>query len=139
MSTVHGGQGNIITNGLVLYVDAANPRSYPPPYNGTAWTDLSTTKLGVILTNGPTYNTGSRGNIVFDGTNDYADFSPHFFLTNNNPRTLIAWVKTTNTQTGSSVSVKNPIFGQIEDSSMSGIGVDNGYVSMVHYNYAANT
>jgi hypothetical protein len=39
MSTVQGGPGNIVTNGLVLYLDAANTRSYPG--TGTVWNDLS--------------------------------------------------------------------------------------------------
>lgn len=73
MSTVHGGQGNIVTNGLVLNLNAGNPRSYPPPYNSTTWTDLSGNGNNGTLTNGPTYNTGSGGSIVFDGTNDFVD------------------------------------------------------------------
>ena len=40
MSTVQGGQGNIVTNGLILNLDAANPRSYAPPFNGTTWQNL---------------------------------------------------------------------------------------------------
>jgi len=71
MSTVQGGQGNIVTNGLVLNLDAANPRSYLPPYNGTTWFNLASSSTNGTLTNGPTFNTGSGGSIVFDGTNDY--------------------------------------------------------------------
>lgn len=32
MSTITGGRGNIVTSGLVLNLDAANPRSYKPPF-----------------------------------------------------------------------------------------------------------
>jgi len=71
MSTVQGGQGNIVTSGLVLNLDAANPRSYLPPYNGTTWFDLSGNSNNGTLTNGPTFNTSNGGSIVFDGTNDY--------------------------------------------------------------------
>ena len=70
MSTVQGGQGNIVTNGLVLNLDAANPRSYLPPYNGTTWFNLASSSTNGTLTNGPTFNTGSGGNIVFDGVDD---------------------------------------------------------------------
>ena len=71
MSTVQGGQGNIVTNGLVLNLDAANPRSYPQPYNGTTWTDLSGVGNNGTLTNGPIFGSENGGYIRCDGTNDY--------------------------------------------------------------------
>jgi len=69
MSTIDGGPGNIITNGLVLYLDAANVRSYPT--TGTTWTDLSGNGNNGTLINGPTFNSANGGSIVFDGVNDY--------------------------------------------------------------------
>jgi hypothetical protein len=71
MSTVQGGQGNIVTNGLVLNLDAANPRSYAPPFNGTTWTDLSGQGNNGTLTNGVAYTGSNGGALVFDGVNDY--------------------------------------------------------------------
>ena len=59
----------IITDGLVLYLDAANTRSYPG--SGTTWSDLSRGGNTGTLVNGPTFNSGNGGSIVFDGTNDY--------------------------------------------------------------------
>lgn len=72
MSTVTGGQGNIVTNGLVLNLDAANPRSYPQPYNGTALRNLVPVSSSIFgsLTNGPTFSTSGSGCIVFDGVDD---------------------------------------------------------------------
>lgn len=58
----------IITDGLVLYLDAANKRSYPG--TGTTWTDLLRNSNGT-LTNGPTFSMDADGAIVFDGANDY--------------------------------------------------------------------
>jgi len=58
------------TDGLVLYLDAANTRSYPG--SGTIWSDLSRGGNNGTLTNGPTFNGANGGSIVFDGTNDYA-------------------------------------------------------------------
>lgn len=58
----------IVTDGLVLCLDAANRKSYPG--TGTGWTDLSNTGNNGVLTNGPTYSTLNGGNINFDGTND---------------------------------------------------------------------
>jgi hypothetical protein len=59
----------IVTNGLVLHLDAAQLRSYPG--SGTTWTDLSGNGNNGTLTNGPTFNSGNGGSIVLDGVNDY--------------------------------------------------------------------
>jgi hypothetical protein len=64
----------VITDGLVLYLDAANTRSYPG--TGTAWNDLSRSGNNGTLTNGPTFNSGNGGSIVFDGVDDYVNLSP---------------------------------------------------------------
>jgi len=62
---------NIVDNGLVLYLDAANIKSYPT--TGTTWADLSKSGYTGTLTNGPTFNSSNGGSIVFDGTNDYVN------------------------------------------------------------------
>ena len=59
----------IVTNGLVLALDAANTKSYPG--SGTVWSDLTPNGNNGALTNGPTFNSANGGSIVFDGTNDY--------------------------------------------------------------------
>jgi hypothetical protein len=64
------GGPNIITNGLVLQLDAANAKSYPG--SGTVWRDLSGNNNSGSLVNGPTFNSANGGSIVFDGVNDYA-------------------------------------------------------------------
>jgi hypothetical protein len=69
MSTLNGGPG-VVLDRLVLNLDAANTKSYIS--GSTTWTDISRSGLSGTLTNGPTFNTGSGGSIVFDGTNDYA-------------------------------------------------------------------
>lgn len=58
----------IVTNGLILHLDAAQLRSYPG--TGTTWTDLSGNGNNGTLTNGPTFNSANGGSIVFDGVND---------------------------------------------------------------------
>ena len=58
----------IVTDGLVFAVDAANKKSYPG--SGTTWTDLAGSNDGT-LTNGPTFDSGNGGSIVFDGSDDY--------------------------------------------------------------------
>ena len=61
----------ISTDGLVLCLDAANTKSYSG--SGTVWSDLSRGGNNGTLTNGPTFNSGNGGSIVFDGVNDYVD------------------------------------------------------------------
>jgi hypothetical protein len=60
---------NIVTNGLVLALDAANTKSYPG--SGTTWRDLSRNNNGTLV-NGPTFNSANGGSIVFDGVDDFA-------------------------------------------------------------------
>ena len=60
----------IITDGLVLALDAGNTKSYPG--SGTSWSDLSGQGNTGTLTNGPTYSSADGGSIVFDGSNDSA-------------------------------------------------------------------
>jgi len=58
----------IVTDGLILALDAGNTKSYPG--SGTTWTDLSGNGNNGTLTNGPTFDSGNGGSIVFDGSND---------------------------------------------------------------------
>jgi len=57
---------DIITDGLVLALDAASSRSYSG--TGTTWYDLSGQEAHAEAVNMPTWN--SNGYFVFDGTND---------------------------------------------------------------------
>ena len=59
----------IVTDGLVLALDAANPNSYLG--SGTIWNDLTPNKNNGTLVNGPTFDSDTGGSIVFDGVNDY--------------------------------------------------------------------
>ena len=58
----------IVTNGLVLNLDAANKDSYPG--TGTTWYDLSGQGYNGTLINGPSFNIDSGGCIDFDGIDD---------------------------------------------------------------------
>ena len=63
----------IVTNGLVLCLDASDRNSYPG--SGTTWYDVSNNGNHATLTNGPTFSTSNGGIFTFDGSNDYADVS----------------------------------------------------------------
>jgi hypothetical protein len=81
----------IITNGLVLALDAANVRSYPG--SGTTWSDLSGNGNTGTLTNGPTFSSANGGSIVFDGTNDYCTTAATVeAATNSNLQTFSGWL-----------------------------------------------
>ena len=58
----------VVTDGLVLALDAANKKSYPG--SGTVWNDLSGNNTNGTLTNGPVFDSGNAGSIDFDGTDD---------------------------------------------------------------------
>jgi hypothetical protein len=64
---------NIVTNGLVLALDASDPKSYPG--SGTTWFDRSGNASNATLVNGVAYNSDNRGSLLFDGSNDYVDFT----------------------------------------------------------------
>ena len=78
----------IVTDGLVLALDAGNTKSYPG--SGTAWTDLSGNGNNGTLTNGPTYNSADGGYFNFDGSNDYVDVSGSITVS---AATFLAWVR----------------------------------------------
>ena len=61
----------IVEDGLIFYLDAANPRSYDGA--GTTWTDLTTDKANGTLVNMTSSNLieENGGVFTFDGTNDY--------------------------------------------------------------------
>lgn len=62
---------NIVKDGLVFHIDAANSSSYP----GTGVTALNIAGVGAtgILINGVGFGVSSGGSFIFDGTNDYID------------------------------------------------------------------
>jgi hypothetical protein len=69
---VHAGP-EIVEDGLILALDAANPRSYTG--SGNTWFDLSRNSRNGTLMNSPTFSIANNGSLVFDGLNDYTDVS----------------------------------------------------------------
>lgn len=69
MSTLNGGPGNIVTNGLVMYLDAANYASYTS--GSLTWYDLTRNNNSGSLINGPIFSSSITSYIRLDGTNDY--------------------------------------------------------------------
>jgi len=84
----------IVRNGLVLALDAADKNSYPG--TGTTWTDLSGNGYNGTLTNSPTFSNSNGGSIIFDGTNDYTSTSLDLSWNNTNSVSISMWIKTGN-------------------------------------------
>jgi len=62
----------IVTDGLVLCLDAASKRSYPG--TGTVWTDMVGGVTG-SFTNGASFDSNNAGSVSFDGSNDKVTFT----------------------------------------------------------------
>ena len=101
----------IVTDGLVLALDAGNIKSYPG--SGTTWTDLSGRGNTGTLTNGPTYSSVNGGSIVFDGTNDYVIGNTPSGLNLSQPCSVNTWVYFNN------FSEINPRIIEVQDGSNS--------------------
>ena len=90
----------IVTNGLVLNLDAGYLPSYPQ--NGTSWYDLGPSGNTGTLTNGPTFSSTNGGSIIFDGTNDYSSLGssvPASLRIGDGDFTIDFWVYTNGTAT----------------------------------------
>jgi len=81
----------IVTDGLVLHLDAANNKSYVS--GSTTWNDLTNLNNTSSLTNSPTFSSDNAGGIVFDGIDDYIALPA---IDTNNNFTLSFWVMRTN-------------------------------------------
>ncbi len=127
-----GHSPNINTSSLVLAIDAGNVKSYPG--TGTTWSDLSSNRRSLTLTNGPSFSYSFDGMITFDGTNDIATFTS-VGVTNN--LTIIAWIRTTSTDASATSAVPAlPVVGDILNSIWYSFGVHGGKVR--YYNAKKN-
>jgi hypothetical protein len=81
---------HIITDGLVLYLDAANTKSYTS--GSTIVRSLTGTITGSLV-NGVGFSTGSNESWVFDGSNDQVDCGDIDILGGATSATFEVWVK----------------------------------------------
>ena len=110
MGLNHGWRGpNIVRDGLVLYLDAGSPNSYQG--TGTIWKDISkVNQNNGTLINGPTFDSGNGGSIVFDGTNDTVDFGNVLNL-GINDLTINQWIKITSSLVSTTCSLSKAFLG----------------------------
>jgi hypothetical protein len=69
---INNGYEDIVTDQLLINVDANWNNSYKT--GNTIWYDISGNFNNATLTNSPGFDTRNGGSVVFDGTNDYANF-----------------------------------------------------------------
>lgn len=81
---------NIVTDGLIFNIDAANKRSYIG--SGSSWKDLYQKNI-ITLANSPTFNSNNGGSLVFNGSNQYGYLATPKLHSGTANRTIIAWVK----------------------------------------------
>ena len=93
----------IVSNGLLLNLDASNPGSYSG--TGNKWYDLSGNNNHATLMNSPTYDAASKS-IVTNGTNQYLTI-PNLNTSNSNI-TMQAWIYFDgSTRPGALIGAKN--------------------------------
>lgn len=91
MATIGGPVIPGVTDGLILYLDAANEDSYPG--TGTVWRDLSKSNISGSLVNGPVYSGRGKGaNFSFDGVNDEVNLGNIGFPNGTNNATIDIWI-----------------------------------------------
>jgi hypothetical protein len=82
---------SVVTDGMILYVDAANVMSYSG--SGSSWNDLSGRSNNGTLINSPTFDANTnKGAFTFNGTNNYVNFGNSAVLQQSSG-TLSAWTK----------------------------------------------
>jgi hypothetical protein len=94
---------SIVTDGLVFYVDAANPKSY---ISGSTTTDNLVGNGNGSLINGTDFSTDNQGTWVFDGTDSYINFDEFPELKLTTEFTIDVWVK-------ANIELPDDGFGQI--------------------------
>ena len=89
-----GHSPRISSDGLVFFLDAANPRCYA----GTGLTafDLKASSYTGSLFNNAGFSTSNNGSFTFNGTNSYIEFATNsIFSFGTGDFTVLAWHKTT--------------------------------------------
>jgi hypothetical protein len=98
------GTPRIVTNGLVLNLDAARQNSYN---GGTTWRDLSGLGNTGTLVNGVGYSSANKGSLSFDGVNDYVQTSLNYSLPSSTTEfTCSSWFRCS-TQSTNTLLVSN--------------------------------
>jgi len=120
---------NIVTDGLVFYIDPAYKSSYTG--TGTTLTDLEGSN-NLTLINGPTFNSSGNGSINFDGPSDYAETESNIGISSNDSRTFEGWYYIDDTTDKNIAGYGSTQGGKLFDTL---IWNNNGYVNVIGHYY----
>ena len=109
---------------LILYLDAANPFSYPG--SGDTWFDLSKYRQNVPLFNSPTFNNLGLGSLQFNGSTQYGRLILSPGITTS-PFTISSWIYSLSTSIGA-ISTVGAALNEIIENIMNN-GGSNFYYS----------
>ena len=90
---------SIVTDGLLLHLDAGNKNSYPG--SGTTWTDLTGNGYNATLINSVGYTSTSGGMLTFNGSNQTATVNVNSFIRGNTSYTFSTFFYLTTADGGS--------------------------------------
>ena len=113
-----------VKTNLTYLWDAGLTSSYPG--SGTSWFEwVDPSARTGTFTNGPTFSTLGGGSVLFDGSNDYIEFST--FALGDPPWSVSFWIRTASATGGLfSHYSGGPVFN--------GFNVDSGRMQYVYYN-----
>ena len=105
---------NIVTDGLILHLDASDKLSYS---GGATWKDRSPNGYNGTLNNGPSFFSSNGGVIDFDGTNDRVNIwnSPLLSSHSDNETSVCAWVRVASFTDAPTVYVRHSVINNNQD------------------------
>ena len=127
--------GDCQSYGLQVSLDAGNTTSYPSPFTGTTWNDLSGNGRHGTLVNGPTYDGNNSGSIVFDGINDRITTLANVGVSGNFPISISSWFKTIDNSIAQSVVT----YGSSVNGTTFGLYLSNGSAGIISAEFQSGT
>jgi hypothetical protein len=126
----------IVTDGLVLCLDAANQKSYPG--SGTTWNDLSGSGYDGEMLNGVSYSASNGGFLVFDGVDDTVNLGDSLDI-GLSDWTVSVWINSDIKHFGRLVAKNNSGADGwwicVNSDGSFGIGIDSVFSNTAIYNY----
>ena len=138
-----GADGEIVKDGLVLWLDAGRAESYGG--DGTTWRDLSGNGNNGTLQSGVGFTADEGGSLIFDGVNDKVQTINNVNISGDFSATLSVWVKfielstgyrcicmfgSTGTMEGFSIFSNIPAYGS-GSIAIGFYGINNAYISSI--------
>ena len=97
--------GGLVTDGLILHLDAARKPSYPG--SGENAFDLANTAVSASLKNGAGFEDLGKGSFTFDKGDEYLEVSEQLQFGQNDPFTLSAWINSVDVNNNQIINNEN--------------------------------